>query len=53
MLNTILRSFMNEFLKSLNKGHSELKICLKWNSTCQLHYNEVGKGWKWEGVTKI
>jgi hypothetical protein len=55
-LNTILRSFMNEFLKPLDKGHSELKICLILNVICAVRHNdEVSKGkewkWGWDEVT--
>jgi hypothetical protein len=43
---------MNDFLKTLDKGHSELKISLK----SVVHYEgehlyEVRKGWKWDDVT--
>jgi hypothetical protein len=26
---------MDEFLKPLDKGHSELKICLTWSGSCE------------------
>jgi hypothetical protein len=43
-LNTILSSFVNEFLKPLDKGHSELKICL--TLTCETDVYKVRKEWK-------
>jgi hypothetical protein len=47
-LNTILRSFMNEFLKPLDKGHSQLKICLTWRGIGEWRNDEVrvSKEWK-------
>jgi hypothetical protein len=44
-LNILLSSFMNEFLKPLDKGNSELKICLTWTGNCEPHIYEVR--WKW------
>jgi hypothetical protein len=41
---TILSSFVDEFLKPLDKGHSELKICLKWHDHWELRRGEVRKG---------
>jgi hypothetical protein len=38
-LNTLVRSFMDEFLKPLDKGHSGLKICLTW--ICKTDLYEV------------
>jgi hypothetical protein len=46
-LNTFLSSFMNEFLKPLAKGHSELKICLTLTGN-----NQVSKELKRDDVTK-
>jgi hypothetical protein len=45
-LNTILSSFMDEFCKVLDKGHSELKICLTWTGRWELRDNKVSKEWK-------
>jgi hypothetical protein len=42
-LNTLLHSFMDEFLKPLDKGHSELKICLTWTGCEELYGYEVMK----------
>jgi hypothetical protein len=47
-LNTILSSLMNEFLKPLDKGHSELKICLTLHGYCYCFV--VRKGWKLDDV---
>jgi hypothetical protein len=44
--NTILRTFINEFLKPLDKGHSELKICLTWHGDRIVHNYEVSNRWK-------
>jgi hypothetical protein len=50
-LNTFLRSVMNEFLKPLDKGHSELKICLTWTGLgTKLRNDEVSKEWNWGEV---
>jgi hypothetical protein len=51
-LNTLFHSFMDEFLKPLDKGHSELKICLTWYGWEALHGYEVrkGKGWKFDNA---
>jgi hypothetical protein len=40
--NTILSSFMDDFLKPLDKGHPELKICLSWFGKC-VFVHEVSK----------
>jgi hypothetical protein len=45
-VNTLLRSFMNELLKPLDKGHSELKICLTWCGKCEKRNFKVRKGCK-------
>jgi hypothetical protein len=39
---------MNEFLKPLDKGHSELKICLTWYGEEELQGYEVRKGKEWK-----
>jgi hypothetical protein len=41
-LNTLLSSFMNE-LKPLDKGHSELKICLTLTGQFELRGNDEVK----------
>jgi hypothetical protein len=43
-VHTILSSLVNEFLKPLDKGHSELKICLTWFDYSQ-ESEQVRKGW--------
>jgi hypothetical protein len=50
---TILSSFVDEFLKPLDKGHSELKICLTWTGYEGWggYEDEVSKEWKWDEFT--
>jgi hypothetical protein len=50
-LNAILTSFMDEFLKPLDKGHSELKICLTWMVNCESDAYEVSKRLKGDDIT--
>jgi hypothetical protein len=52
-LHTILSSFMDEFLKPLDKGHAELKICLTWTGCEESSGYEVSKEWKWDDVFQI